>query len=142
MVASRLEKGVGDAARPGLRGLQVGAAGRLRGEHRNQLFDETLSLPENAESLVKQQAVLMLLHEDRMQRGVKVLSIAYARGLHRGQRIQDRARSQRHPGVAQGAGEVRDVLRQDAAARRLGFQNRAHFAWLDLAPIARVVAKT
>jgi hypothetical protein len=29
---------------------------------------------------------------------------------------------------------VNDVLRQDPAACRFGFQNRAHFAWADLTP--------
>ena len=51
-----------------------------------------------------------------MQRRVKVVSIADARGLDRGERVEHRARSERQAGLAQGAGEMDDVLRQDAAA--------------------------
>ena len=69
----------------------------------------------------------MLLDEDRMQRRVKVLPIADARGLHRGERIEHRARSERHARLTQGAGEVDDVLRQRPAAGGLGFRKRAHF---------------
>ena len=132
MVVSRLEKGVGDATGPSFRRLRVGFAGRPRGQHRDQLFEEALSLPEDAERLVKQQAVLMLLDEDSVQRGVKVLPIPDARRLDRRERIEHRARTQRDARLAQGAGEMDDVLRQDAAACRFGFENRAHFAWLDL----------
>ena len=71
----------------------------------------------------------MLLDEDRMQRRVEVLTIPNPCGLDRSQRVQDRARPKRHARLAQRTGEVDDVLRQDAAVRRLGFQNRAHFAW-------------
>ena len=47
--------------------LEIALAGRPRRQHRDQLFDQALSLPEDAERLVEQQAVLMLLDEDRMQ---------------------------------------------------------------------------
>ena len=97
LVAGRFEQGVGDAAGPGFRRLRVGLARRPRGEHRDQLFDETLSLPEDAERLVKQQAVLMLLHEDRVQRRVKVLPIPNARRLDRRQRVEHRARPKGTP---------------------------------------------
>ena len=63
----------------------------------------------------------MLFDEDRMQRR-GTLTIPTARRLDGGQRIQHRAGPQPHAGLAQGAGEVDDVLRQDAAACRLGFQ--------------------
>ena len=66
----------------------------------------------------------MLLDEDRMQGRVKVVSIADARGLDRGEGVEHRARSQRQAGFAQGAGEVDDVLRQQAAACGLGFGMR------------------
>src|SRR3984957_17015432 len=77
----------------------------------------------------------MLLDEDRVQRGVEVRPIPDARRLDRGKRIEPRARPERNPGVAQGAREVGDVLRQGAAACRFGFPYGAHFAWLDLTPI-------
>ena len=79
----------------------------------------------------------MLLDEDRVQRRVEVLAVAEARRLDRRERVEHRARPQRHARLAQGAGEMDDVLRQDAAACRFGFQNRAHFAWLDLTPAAK-----
>src|ERR1700679_60579 len=75
VVVNRLEKSVGDATGPSVRRLRVGFAGRARGEHRNQLFDETFSFPEDAERLLKQQAMLMLPDEDSMQRDVKILAI-------------------------------------------------------------------
>ena len=100
--------------------LRLPRAWRQRRQHRNQLFDETFSLPEDAESLLKQQAVLMLLDEDSVQRGVKVLSIADASRLDRRERIEHRARTQGDACLAQGTGEVDDVLRQDAAACRFG----------------------
>ena len=66
----------------------------------------------------------MLLDEDRMQSRVKIVSVADARGLHRGEGVEHRARSQRYAGFAQGASEMNDVLRQQAAPLRLGFGNR------------------
>ena len=63
----------------------------------------------------------MLLDEDSMERRVEVLAIADARGLDRGQRIEHRAGSERQAGFTQGAGEVDDVLRQEAGACGLGF---------------------
>ena len=126
-ILSRLEKGVGDAACARFRRLRVRLAGRLRREHGDQLFDEALPPPENTERLVEQQAMLMLLHEDRVQRRVKVLAVADAGGLDRRQGVQHRARPQRHARVAQGAREMCDVLRQDAAACRLSFQKSRSF---------------
>jgi hypothetical protein len=120
VVTSRFEKSVSDATGPGFRWSDLGFGGRPGGHHRNQLFDEALPLPEDAERLVKQQAVLMLLDEDGVQRGVEVLFIPDARRADRGQRIKHRARPEGDPGLTQGAGEVDDVLRQDAPACRLG----------------------
>ena len=64
----------------------------------------------------------MLLDEDSMQGRVKVVSTADARGLDRRKCVEHRARSERQAGFAQGAGEMDDVLRQEAVARRLGFR--------------------
>ncbi len=105
---------------PALRRSGFGFSGRPGGQHRNQFLNETLSLPEDPERLIKQQAVLMLLHKDSVQRGVKVLSIPDARRLDRRERIEHRARPEGNPGFTQGAGEMEDVLRQDAAACRFG----------------------
>jgi hypothetical protein len=68
----------------------------------------------------------MLLDKDRMQRRVKILTIPDARGLDRRQRVKHGPWPQGHARIAQSAGEVGDVLRQDAAAPTIGFQNRAH----------------
>ena len=65
----------------------------------------------------------MLLDEDRMQGRVKVVAVADARGLDRGEGVEHRARSERHAGFAQGAGEVDDVLREQAAALQARFRN-------------------
>ena len=69
----------------------------------------------------------MFLDEDRVQRRVKVLSIPNARRLDRRERIEHRARPDRNASFTQSAGEVDDVLRQDAAACRFGLYQRAHF---------------
>ena len=69
----------------------------------------------------------MLLDEDRMQGRVKVVTVADARGLDRGEGVEHRARSKRHAGFAQGASEVNDVLREQASALRLGFGNARSF---------------
>ena len=76
----------------------------------------------------------MLLDEDRMQGRVKVVAIADARGLDRGEGVEHHARSQRYAGFAQGAGEVDDVLRQEAAARRAGFGMRRRQTVLGVFP--------
>ena len=124
-VLRRLEQRVGDAARPGFRRLGLALARRPRRQHRDQLFEQALSLPEDAERLVEQQAVLVLLDEDRVQGGVEVLPIAEARRLDRGERVEHRARSERHAGFAQRAGEVDDVFASAPAGsardRGLGF---------------------
>ena len=88
----------------------------------------------------------MLLDEDSVQRGVKVLSIPNSRGLDRRERIEHRARSERDPGFAQSAGEMGDVLRQDAAGLPVRLPKsrsfrvaRSHFG--GEAPVARIAPK-
>ncbi len=117
LVARRLEQRVGDAARPGFGAVRLALAGRLRRQHRDQLLQQALAPPEDLERLVEQQAVLMLLDQDRMQRRIEVIAIAEARRLDRVERVEHGARAERHARLAQGAGEMDDVLRQRAAAR-------------------------
>ena len=83
LVPRRLEQSVGDAARARFGPVRLALARRLRRQHRDQLFQQALALPENLERLVEQKAVLMLLDQDRMQRRVEILAVADARRLDR-----------------------------------------------------------
>ena len=122
LVGLALEHRVGKprGARRRLGFFRVGRLGHRR-HHRDELVDETATAPENIERLLEDQRLLMLLHEDRAQRGAKIDAIADTRGVNRAHRVNHAARPHRQAGGAQGAREIKNVLGQPARAlRRLG----------------------
>src|SRR5580692_3851879 len=74
---------------------------RLRQHHRQQLIDIAAAAEENAERLVEQHRMLVPLHEHRVQGPVKIVAGADASGLHRFQRIEHGAGTDRNAGGAQ-----------------------------------------
>ena len=124
----RLEERVGDPARARLGRSRRPLARRLRRHHRNQLFEQAPARPEGLERLVEEKAVLMLLDEHRVQRGAEVTPIAEAHSLDRGERVQHRARAERHAGLAKRAGEMDDIFGERAAADRRRFGSVVHGA--------------
>ena len=67
-----------DARCTGLR--RARRAGRRRRHHRHELIDVAAAAEENAESLIEQDRMLVPLHEHRVQRPVKIIAGADARG--------------------------------------------------------------
>ena len=91
---------------------------RFRQHRRNQLFDIAALAEENPERLIEQHRMLVPLHEHRMQRPVEIVARADARDAHRLERIEHRARPDRHAGGAQRAREIEDVFGKTALRRR------------------------
>src|SRR5262249_1221692 len=85
-------------------------ARRERGHHRHQLLEVAALAEEDTERLVKQDRVLVALHEHRMQCPVEVVARADAGRLESLERVEHGARSDRDAGGAQRAREVDDVL--------------------------------
>ena len=96
-------------------GGAFGAPGRrLRQHGGDQLVDIAALAEEHAEGLVEQNRVLVPLHEHRVQRPVEIVAVADARDAHRFERVEHRARPDRHAGGAQRAREVEDVFGEAA----------------------------
>src|SRR5208282_4234351 len=89
---------------------------RLRQQHRHQLIDIAAATEENAEGLIENERMLVPLHEHCVQRPVKILARADARGFHRFERIEHRTGPDRKSSRAQRAGEVDNVFGEPAVA--------------------------
>ena len=115
LLARRLE-GLGHPRGGGARLVLVLALARRHGRHLgDQLLDQRAAAPEQAKRLVENDRMLMLLHEDGVQRPVEILALADPRRLHRVNRIYHRRRADGETGCAQGAGKIGDVLGELAA---------------------------
>ena len=105
------------ARRSGRRRLRL-ARRRRRQHHCHKLVDITAAAKEDPERLIEQHRMLVPFHEHRVQRPVKVLARADARGLHRFECVDHRTRPDRNPGRAQGAREIKNIFRKPAVALR------------------------
>ena len=113
-----------NALRAGRRRLLFGRLG-FRQHRGHQLLEIAALAEENAEGLIEQQCVFVPLHEDRMQRPVKIVTVADTRDANGFERLEHRARPDRNAGGSERAREVEDVIGELALRLNHGYHSAA-----------------